>query len=422
MGLALLAAALRLWTPLVFAAMGGIVSERSGVINIALEGMMLGGAFASVAAARATGNAFVGLLAGVLAGALIGLLHAFFTQALRVSHILSGVALNIGVLGLTSFAFRNIILKGGEGLDTKAQLPGELMVLVAVAVIAATWFVLYKTPLGLRLRACGENARAARSAGVAVPRLRYGAVIVSGALAGLGGVALALTGLGAFAENMTAGRGYIALAAVIFGRWHRSARRRRPSVRPRRCVATLTANGRIGKDDSARPAGASALCGDAYRTGNAFRSRRRTCGPRQNGQPVKYRRKALVRQSCGILAIGFYVYQDARDEQQGGDGGIHPTLARQSAPSASRNGRTARTRSVSRQSPSGDTFLPKSEWCAARKCHRIIAQMPANSRKYAPRTIPTALRMFSSRFMVAPSLTHYTPAMFDTTVLRLRPF
>jgi ABC-type uncharacterized transport system permease subunit len=111
-------------------------------------------------------------------------------------------------------------MKGIPGLDTGAKLPAEAMVGLAVVTVALTWFVLYKTPLGLRLRACGENARAARSSGVAVPRLRYGAVIVSGALAGLGGVALALTGLGAFTENMTAGRGYIALAAVIFGRWH----------------------------------------------------------------------------------------------------------------------------------------------------------------------------------------------------------
>jgi general nucleoside transport system permease protein len=218
--LALFAAALRLWTPLALAAMGGVVSERSGVVNIALEGMMLGGAFASVAAARATGNALVGLLAGVVVGAVIGFLHAIFTQALRVPHILSGVALNLGVLGLTTFALRDIIRRGADGLDTKVLLPGELMGLVAVAAVAGTWFVLYRLPLGLRLRACGENAKAARSAGLSVARLRYGAVITSGALAGLGGVALALTGLGAFTENMTAGRGYIALAAVIFGRWN----------------------------------------------------------------------------------------------------------------------------------------------------------------------------------------------------------
>lgn len=220
MDLSFLAAALRLWTPLAFGAMGGVVSERVGIVNIALEAMMLGAAFASVAAARATGSAVLGLLAGMLAGAIIGLLHAFFTQALRVSHILSGVALNLGVVGLTTFALRNLTMKGIPGLDTGAKLPAEAMVGLAVVTVALTWFVLYKTPLGLRLRACGENARAARSAGVAVPRLRYGAIIVSGALAGLGGVALALTGLGAFTENMTAGRGYIALAAVIFGRWH----------------------------------------------------------------------------------------------------------------------------------------------------------------------------------------------------------
>jgi len=196
--------------------MGGVVSERAGVVNIALEAEMLAGCFASVAAAQATGSPIIGVLAGMLAGALVGLLHAFFTQYLRVAHILSGVALNLALLGFTSYAVR---LYPGGSLDTKATVPDAVTTGLAFVVVAAVWFVLNKTALGLRLRAIGENPQAARSAGVNVVGIRYGAVIVSGALAGLGGVALALAGLGAFRQNMTAGRGYVALAAVIFGRW-----------------------------------------------------------------------------------------------------------------------------------------------------------------------------------------------------------
>jgi ABC-type uncharacterized transport system permease subunit len=211
---ALLAAAIRLWMPLAFTAMGGVLSERVGVINIGLEGMMLSGAYAAVAVASKTGNAYAGLVAGMVVGGLVGLLHAIFTLALRVPHILSGVGINLGALGLTTFLLN---VAGGD-LKTDAQLPP--MAPLAVVVVLAVWFKLYFTPRGLRLRACGENPMAARSAGVPVAKLRYGAVMMSGALAGLGGVALTLTGLGTFTQNMTAGRGYIALAAVIFGRWH----------------------------------------------------------------------------------------------------------------------------------------------------------------------------------------------------------
>jgi len=210
----LIAATLRLWTPLAFGAMGGVLSERSGVINIAIEGMMLAGAFGAVVAAKATGSPLAGLALGVAAGALTGLLHAALTQALRVPHILSGVGINLGALGITTFALRQY----GGGLETRALLPGEVTTALAALVVAAVWAVLYGTPLGLRLRACGENPGAVRAAGIDPVRLRYGAVTSAGALAGLGGVSLALSGLGAFTENMTAGRGYIALAAVIFGR------------------------------------------------------------------------------------------------------------------------------------------------------------------------------------------------------------
>lgn len=213
---ALGAATIRLATPLTLAALGGILSERSGVVNIALEGMMLGAAWGAVTVAKATGNAWAGLVAGIVIGGLIGLLHAVFTQALRVPHILSGVAINLGVLGLTTFLLR----LSPTGLEAGAQLPGELMVVLALILIGLVTGYLFRTAGGLRLRACGENPKAARSSGVSVTRTRYTAVVASGMFAGLGGVALSLSGLGAFTENMTAGRGYIALAAVIFGRWH----------------------------------------------------------------------------------------------------------------------------------------------------------------------------------------------------------
>jgi simple sugar transport system permease protein len=125
--------------------------------------------------------------------------------------------LNLLALGLTTFALRSY---PNGALEAPVQLPGEITTIAAIVLVGLTYFVFAYTPLGLRLRACGENGHASRSAGIPVARLRYGAVIVSGALAGLGGVALALAGLGVFTENMTAGRGYIALAAVIFGRWH----------------------------------------------------------------------------------------------------------------------------------------------------------------------------------------------------------
>jgi len=215
----LLAASVRLGTPLILASTGGVLSERSGVINIALEGMLLGGAYASIAAAHATGNAAAGLAAGLLAGAIIGFLHAALTQALKVPHILAGVGINLGMLGLTTYALRLTTDQGGD-LETTATLPAEGMAILAVLCVAVVAVLLARTPLGLRLRACGESPGAARAAGVSVVAIRYGAVIASGALAGLGGVALALTSLGTFTENMTAGRGYVALAAVIFGRWN----------------------------------------------------------------------------------------------------------------------------------------------------------------------------------------------------------
>jgi simple sugar transport system permease protein len=212
----LLASAVRLGTPLLFAALGGVMAERSGVATIALEGMMLIGAYASVATAAATQSAVLGLAAGVAAGAAIGLLHALLTQTARVPAILSGLGINLGALGATTYGLRG---SGDAGLQADVGLPVEGLALVVALCTGLAWWFLGRTAAGLRLIAVGENPEAARGAGIEVERVRFGALAGAGALAGLGGVALALSGLSTFTENMTAGRGYIALAAVIFGRW-----------------------------------------------------------------------------------------------------------------------------------------------------------------------------------------------------------
>lgn len=211
-----LAAVLRLWTPLSLAALGGVVSERSGIVNLALEAKLLAGAYAAVAVASTTGNVLLAALAGILAGALVGLVHVSLVLFAQVPAVLSGVGLNLGLLGLTTYLLRT---RGEDGLSTSLRLPAELGVPLTFLLVGLVWFVLAKTALGLRLRACGEKPEAVRSAGLSPERLRVGAVTVAGALAGLGGALLSMMGLGEFTENMTAGRGYIALAAVILGRW-----------------------------------------------------------------------------------------------------------------------------------------------------------------------------------------------------------
>ena len=211
-----LAAVLRLWTPLGLAALGGVISERSGIVNLALEAKLLAGAYAAVAVAVTTNSVLLGALAGLLAGALVGLAHVALILFAQVPAVLSGVGLNLGLLGLTTFLLRT---RGEGGLSTPRRLPAELGIPLALFLVGLVWFVFTQTPLGLRLRACGEKPEAVRAAGLSPEYLRIGAVMTAGALAGLGGTLLALMGLGEFTENMTAGRGYIALAAVILGRW-----------------------------------------------------------------------------------------------------------------------------------------------------------------------------------------------------------
>jgi ABC-type uncharacterized transport system permease subunit len=224
-------------TPLVFGAIGGMFSERSGVVNIGLEGMMLMGAFWGVYGADKGGSWVVGILVAMLAGGLLALVHAYFAIHLRADQIVGGTAVNFLALGITVYFFFQ--LYNGQdvpiGVSTipDVHLPYirhwayvgpaigslNLLVWVSFALVIATWFVLFRTPIGLRIRACGEHPRAADTVGINVYAIRYGAVITSGMLAALGGVFLSVGFVGTFNENMTDGRGFIALAAMIFGNW-----------------------------------------------------------------------------------------------------------------------------------------------------------------------------------------------------------
>jgi general nucleoside transport system permease protein len=208
---------LHLWTPLVFVALGGVLAERSGVVTLCLEGMMLAGAFAAVFVGSLTQNPLLAPLAGVGAGAIVGLLHALFVQVLRVQSILSGVGLNLGVLGLTTYLLR--IYGKESGLVTKVELSPTLLALLAVALVASLWYGLARTRAGVLIRTAGEKPEAALAIGTSVPKLRTLTLAIAGGLAGLGGVCLTLLGLGTFTQDMTDGRGYICVAAVIFGRW-----------------------------------------------------------------------------------------------------------------------------------------------------------------------------------------------------------
>jgi general nucleoside transport system permease protein len=237
----LLASTLRFATPLAFAAMGGIFSERSGVVNIGLEGMMLIGAFFAVWGSIWSGSWLVGLVMAMISGGLLALIHAIFSIHLLADQIVSGFAVNLLALGLTGYLFSSIYPGGIPG-DQVSRVPkvdltfldglplvgdflagvfGDLSLLVWLMVLTVilTYVVLFKTPIGLRIRSVGEHPRAADTVGISVYRVRYAAVVVSGVLAALGGAFLSIGFTGTFSENMTSGRGFIALAAVIFGKW-----------------------------------------------------------------------------------------------------------------------------------------------------------------------------------------------------------
>jgi len=208
-------------TPIIYAALGGVISERSGVINIGLEGMMAAGAFTAVIASFATHSPVLGLAAGIGAGALFGYLLAFAATRFKVDQIVAGTGINLICAGGAAYGLVLLFNQPGASVQV-ASLGNQYWVLVvlAFALAAVMQWVLYRTPWGLRIRASGENPSAVVSAGLDPLRLRIYAVIISGALAGLGGAFLSIGELNLYSDGMTAGRGFIALAAVIFGRWH----------------------------------------------------------------------------------------------------------------------------------------------------------------------------------------------------------
>ena len=217
---ALIASTIRLSTPLILAALGGLYSERGGVINIALEGMMLAGAFTAAAVTVFTHSPWAGLLAAAVAGLVVAALHAVVTINYRADQVVSGAAINILFLGVPA------LLSGAlfESTGATPQLPRDqtlpnTLVYLAFILVAVTAYVIHRTRFGLRLRAVGENPEAAMAAGVSVTRMRYAGVLISGALAALGGAYLSIGQSSLFTRNMTAGRGFIALAALIFGKW-----------------------------------------------------------------------------------------------------------------------------------------------------------------------------------------------------------
>jgi ABC-type uncharacterized transport system permease subunit len=233
----LIASMLVFATPLTFGAIGGMFSERSGVVNVALEGMMLMGAFFGIYGADKTGSWFLGILIAMLSGGLLALVHAFFAVHLRADQIVGGIAINFLALGITGYFFFQLY----HGANISPNIPRipnvsipwvkdqgfigpafgdlNLLIWVAIALVPISYIVMFKTPIGLRIRACGEHPRAADTVGINVYAVRYASVMTSGMLAALGGVFLSVGFVGTFNENMTNGRGFIALAALIFGNW-----------------------------------------------------------------------------------------------------------------------------------------------------------------------------------------------------------
>jgi simple sugar transport system permease protein len=228
---ALLSSTLVWATPLTYAAIGGMFCERSGVVNIGLEGMMLAGAFFAALGADKFGHWWMGVLVAAIAGGAFAAVHAVMAIHLRADQVVSGTAINFLALGVTGYFFIDIYGENG----TPGNLPRipdinvgflgsvfghlNLMIWASFVLLVVAHVTLFKTPIGLRIRSVGEHPRAADTVGISVYATRYAAVILSGMLAALGGAYLSIGYLGSFSENMTAGRGFIALAAVIFGNW-----------------------------------------------------------------------------------------------------------------------------------------------------------------------------------------------------------
>jgi simple sugar transport system permease protein len=234
----LLVGAVSLSVPLIFGALGGVISERVGVVNVAIEGQLLGGAFVSAVVASVTGNLFAGLIGAVIAGALVSFVLAAFSIKYLVDQVIVGVVLNVLVTGLTSFLYSQVLSADPDLLNSPPRFDSfpipllseipiigptlfrqTIIVYLMYIAVAVVFFGLFKTRWGLRLRAVGEHPQAADTVGIKVNPTRFWNVLLAGAITGLGGAYFTLGSVGQFNKEMTAGMGYIALAAVIFGRW-----------------------------------------------------------------------------------------------------------------------------------------------------------------------------------------------------------
>nr|WP_300050298.1 ABC transporter permease [uncultured Nocardioides sp.] len=234
----LLGGAVALAIPLVFGALGGVLGERAGVVNIAIEGQLLLGAFAAAVTASTTGSPWAGVAAAAVAGALVALILGLFAITYFVDQVIVGVVLNVLVVGLTNFLFRQVLTPNAESLNSPERLRavpipvlGDIpligpiffrqtpLVYLLYVVVAVVAFALYRTRWGLRVRAVGEHPKAADTVGIKVNRTRYRTILLAGAIAGLGGAYFSLVSVAGFNREMTGGAGYIALAAVIFGKW-----------------------------------------------------------------------------------------------------------------------------------------------------------------------------------------------------------
>ncbi|WP_022901515.1 ABC transporter permease [Humibacter albus] len=234
----LLLGAVSLSVPYIFGALGGVLSERSGVVNIAIEGQLLAGAFLAAMVASMTGSMWLGLVAALVAGVLVSFILAAFAIKYYVDQVIVGVVINVLVLGLTNFLYSQVLAKDPEFLNNPPLLPAipipglsaipvigpvlfdqSIIVYLMYIAVVAVYVGLFHTRWGLRLRSVGEHPQAADTVGINVTGTRFWNVSLAGAIVGLGGAYFTLGSVGSFSEDMTGGQGYIALAAVIFGRW-----------------------------------------------------------------------------------------------------------------------------------------------------------------------------------------------------------
>jgi len=234
----LLTGALTMSVPLVFGSLSGLLCERSGIINIAIEGQLLAGAFLAVVVASATDNPYVGMIMAPLAGALVGLVLVMFAVRYRIDQIIVGVVLNVLVIGVTNYLFSTVLTANPQNLNSPPRLPTlpipvlseipvigpvlfrhTIIVYLMYVAVAVLQVMVFRSRWGLRMRSVGEHPKAADTVGIKVNRTRVRNTVFGGAVAGFGGAALVAAGL-AFTKEMSSGKGYIALAAMILGRWH----------------------------------------------------------------------------------------------------------------------------------------------------------------------------------------------------------